>query len=81
MKYKLFFDVIKCDRFCSNFIKTCDLGISDYGVAGIVSFTTEIEPTEKYIEKIIIQLEKTKEEKSLKSYYANIKLNRIEVVK
>ena len=81
MKYKLFFDVILCDRFCSNFIRVCNLGISDYGVAGIVSFTTETEPTDEYIEKIIEQLEKTKEEKSLKFYYANVKLNRIEVIK
>ena len=81
MKYKLVFDVIQCDRVYSNFIRGCDLGISDYGVVGKVSFSTETEPTDEYIDKIIKILEKTKEEKSLEKYFVNVKLNRIEVVK
>ena len=80
MKYKLYFNVIICDRFCSNFIKNCDLGIEEYGVAGTVSFTTQTEPTNEYIERIIKHLEKTKEEKTLEKYFVNVKLNRIEVV-
>lgn len=81
MKYKLYFDVIQCDRFCSNFIRNCDLGIDDYGVGATVSFTTETEPTEEYIEKMIKILEKTKEEKSLEKYFVCVKLNRVELVK
>lgn len=81
MKHKLVFDVIQCDRFCSNFIRNCDLGIDHYGVAGKISFTTETEPTDEYIEKMIKQIEKTKEEKSLEKYFVDVKLNRIELVK
>ncbi len=81
MNYRLYFDAIKCDKWCCNFIKACDLGIEAYGVPITISFTTSTEPTDEYINKMIQQLQKTKEEKSLKVYYANIKLNRIEVIK
>lgn len=80
MKYKLYFNVIMCDRFCSNFIKGCDLGIEEYGVTGTVSFITETEPTNEYVEKMIKILEKTKEEKTLEKYFVNVKLDRIEIV-
>lgn len=78
MKYKLYFDCIMCDRLYSGFIRACDLGISAVGTQGTISFTTKTEPTEEYIEKMIKVLESTKEEKGLKSYYTNVKLNRIE---
>ena len=32
MRYKLVFDVIMCDRFTSNFMKCCGLGIEHVGV-------------------------------------------------
>lgn len=81
MKYKLYFDVIVCDRLYSDLIRACDLGIEHYGARSMISFTTTTEPTDDYVEKMIKQLEKTKEEKSLKQYYVDVKLNRIEVVK
>jgi hypothetical protein len=80
MKYKIYFDVIKCNRFYSNFMRACDLGgITDVGVKGVLSYTTTTEPTKEYIEKMTKALESTKQEKSLGEYFANVKLNRIEI--
>lgn len=81
MNYRLYFDAIQCDKWCCNLIRACDLGIEAYGTPITISFTTSTKPTDEYIEKMIKQLSKTEEEKRLNVYYANVKLNRIEVVK
>lgn len=80
MKYKLFFDVVLCDRLYSNFMRGCDLGIEEVGTSGTVSFTTSEEPTEEYIEKMIKHLESTKQHKELEIYYACVKHTRTEMV-
>lgn len=80
MEYKLFFTAIMCDRLCSKFMKMCDLGVEDVGVEVDMSFTTTTEPTKEYINKIILVLESTKYYKELEKYFANVKLDRIEVV-
>ena len=80
MKYKIYLDAIQCDRFCCNFIRSCDLGIEEYGTPVIISFTIDEEPTKELIDRIIELHLKSKEEKSLKSYFSNIKLNRIELI-
>ena len=46
----------------------------------LISFATDKEPTKENIEKIEKLLESSKEEKSLSSYYANVKFIRAEVV-
>lgn len=80
MKYKVYLNAIKCDRFYCNFIKNCDLGISEFGVPVIISFTMDNEPTKEVIQKIIDCHLKSKEEKSLNSYFSNVTLNRIELI-
>lgn len=80
MKYKIYFDVIQCNRFYSNFMRACDLGgITDVGVKGVLSYVTTTEPTKEYIEKMTKVIESTKQEKSLEAYFVNVKLNRIEL--
>lgn len=80
MEYKLFFTAIMCNRLCGKFMKMCDLGVEDVGVEVDMSFTTTTEPTKEYINKIILVLESTKYYKELEKYFANVKLDRIEVV-
>ena len=55
-------------------------GVSDIGINVEISFITDKEPTKENIEKIEKLLESSKEEKSLSSYYASVKLIRAEVV-
>ena len=55
-------------------------GVSDIGISVEISFITDKEPTKENIEKIEKLLESSKEEKSLSSYYANVKFIRAEVV-
>lgn len=55
-------------------------GIDDIGVNIQISFITDTQPTKKNIEKIEKLLESSKEEKSLTSYYRNVKFNRAEIV-
>ena len=55
-------------------------GVSDIGINVEISFITDEEPTKENIEKIEKLLESSKEEKSLSSYYANVKFIRAEVV-
>lgn len=81
MKYKIYLDAILCDRFCCNFIRSCDLGIDEYGVPVIISFTMDKEPTDEIIQKIIDGHLRSREEKSLREYYINVKLNRIELLR
>lgn len=80
MKYKIYLDAIKCDRLCCNFIRSCDLGIEEYGIPVIISFYMEEQPTKEIIDKIIDCHLKSREEKSLRNYFSNVKLNRVEVV-
>ncbi len=80
MKYKIYLDDILWDRFCRNIFCICYLGIEEYGTPVIISFTIDEEPTKELIDKIIELLLKSKEEKSLKSYFADVKLNRIELM-
>ena len=55
-------------------------GISDVGINVEISFITNKEPTKENIEKIEKLLESSKAEKSLSSYYTNVKFTRAEVV-
>ena len=80
MEYKLFFTALMCNRFCSKFMKMCDLGVEDVGVEVVISFITSEKPTKEYIDKIIKIHESTKDYKELEKYFANVKLDRIEVV-
>lgn len=72
IKYKYTYKAVICDRFCSNFMEKCDLGITDVGVKGNISFVSQIEPTKESIENFRKLIEKSKEEKSLDKYYANV---------
>lgn len=56
-----------------------DYGIEAVGANVSISFVTDKEPTKEYIEKIEKLLESSKEEKSLLSYYLNVKFVRAEV--
>lgn len=79
-KYKVYLSAIKCNRFYSNFMRACDLGIDDIGVRVEISFTIEQEPTKEVIDKIIFAHEQAKYNKDLEEYFVNVKLNRIEVI-
>lgn len=54
-------------------------GIEAVGVNVSISFVTDTEPTKENIEKIEKLLESSKAEKSLSSYYTNVKFIRAEV--
>lgn len=79
-KYKIYLSAIKCNRFYSNFMRACDLGINDIGVKVEISFTIEQEPTKEVIDKIIFAHEQAKYNRDLTEYFINVKLNRIEVI-
>lgn len=55
-------------------------GIEAVGVNVSISFVTDKEPTKENIEKIEKLLESSKAEKSISSYYTNVKFTRAEVV-
>lgn len=80
MKYKYFLSAIQCNRLYSDFMRSCDLGIDSVGVRIEISFVTGKEPTKDNINKIEKLLESSKDEKSLSSYYANVKFIRAEVI-
>lgn len=80
MKYKIYLDAILCDRNCCKLIKAFDLGIEEYGVPVTISFNLNQEPTKEIIEKIIEKHKESKDNKELKKYFTNIKLNRIETI-
>ena len=80
MKYRYFLSAIQCNRLYSNFMKSCGLGIEDVGVNIEISFITDKEPNIENTNKIEKLLESSKEEKSLSSYYRNVKFIRAEVV-
>lgn len=80
MKYRIYLNALKCNRIYSNFIKNCDLGIDDIGLPVTISFSIDVEPTPEIIKKIIECHTKSKENKELDFYFANVKLNRIEVI-
>ena len=80
MKYKLFFTAFMCDRLCGKFMKVCDLGVENVGVKVNMFFTTTTKPTKEYIDDKIKILESTKQYEKLEKYFANVKLDRIEVV-
>lgn len=80
MKYKYYLSAIQCNRFYSNFIKSCGLGIEDVGVNIQISFITDKEPTKDNIEKIEKLLNSSQQEKSLSSYYRNVKFLKAEIV-
>lgn len=79
-KYKVYLSAIKCNRFYSNFMRACDLGIDDVGVKVEISFIIEQEPTKEVIDKIIFAHEQAKYNRDLTEYFINVKLNRIEVI-
>lgn len=54
-------------------------GIEAVGVNVLISFVTDKEPTKENIEKFEKLLESSKAEKSLSSYYTNVKFIRAEV--
>lgn len=80
MKYKYFLSAIQCNRLYSDFMRSCGLGIDSVGVRIEISFITSKEPAEDNINKIEKLLESTKDEKSLSSYYADVKFIRAEVI-
>lgn len=80
MKYKIHLDALMCDKKQSKFIRACDLGITDVGMQVRLSFYTDKEPTNEYIQKIIDLHLSTEKAKELDVYFANVKLNRIELV-
>ena len=55
-------------------------GIEAVGANVSISFVTDKEPTKENIEKIEKLLESSKNEKSLSSYYADVKFIRAEVI-
>lgn len=81
MKYKVYLKATMCDRFTSNFMQMCNLGITDVGVPVKISFTTDDMPTETTIQLIIDKHLETKNNKSLEKYFENVKLDRIELIK
>lgn len=80
MKYRYLLSAIQCNRLYSNFMKSCGLGIEDVGVNIEISFITDKEPNKENTNKIEILLESSKEEKSLSSYYRNVKFIKAEVI-
>lgn len=78
--YKWHLSAIKCNRFYSDFMRACDLGVEDVGINVDISFVTDKKPTKKNVEKIIKIFEKTKEEKSLEAYFTNVKFVRAEII-
>lgn len=80
MKYKYYLSAIQCNRFYSNIMRSFDLGIEDVGLKGEISFITDKKPIKENIDKIEKLLNSTKEEKSLSSYYRNVKFIRVEVI-
>lgn len=80
MKYRYYLSAIQCNRFYSNFMKSCGLGIEDVGVNIQISFITDKEPTKDNIEKIEKLLNSSQQEKSLSSYYRNVKFLKAEIV-
>lgn len=80
VRYKFYFSAIQCNRTYSNFIRNCDLGVSDVGSQVEISFTTDKKPTQKNIDKMINILESTKQEESLAQYYTCVKYVRTEII-
>ena len=80
MKYKIYLDAIKCNRWYCNFIKSCGLGIDEYGTPCVISFIMEEQPTEEIINKIIDIHLQTKDNKKLECYFSNVKFKKIEVL-
>lgn len=80
MKYKYYLTAIQCNRVYSNFMRGLDLGIDDVGVNIQISFITDKEPTKENTEKIEKLLESSRDEKSLSSYYRNVKFQTAEIV-
>ena len=56
MKYRYFLSAFQCNRLYSNFMRSCDCGISDVGTRVEISFITDKEPTKENIEKIEIRM-------------------------
>lgn len=56
-------------------------GITDVGIPMTISIDTDKKPTGKYLNKLTKILENTKNEKSLISYYTNVKFVTCEVIK
>lgn len=80
MKFRYYFTAIQCNRFCCNFIKSCDLGIDGYGKTVSISFITDLEPNKQNIEKLEKLLEKSEEETSLEEYFSMVKFEKAEVI-
>ena len=80
MKYKYYLTALQCNRIYSFFMRNCGLGIEDVGVNTTISFITDKEPIKENIEKIEKLLESSKQEKSLSSYYRNVKFIKAEVI-
>ena len=78
MAYKVYVEAILCDRWQCDFLKRCDLGITDVGKEVKMSFITEEEPTSEELRKITELLLSTKDNKELKQYYSSVRINCIE---
>ena len=79
-KYRYYFSAIQCNRAYSNFMKSCDLGITDVGIPKEISFVTDTEPKKDNINKIENLLNSTQKEKELGAYFRNVKFIKAEVV-
>lgn len=77
--YKYFFSCLICDKFCSNFMRACQLGITDVGIKAIISFISDLEPNQNNIERIKNLLLSSKNAK-IDSYYANVSFESVEIV-
>lgn len=75
MAYKVYLEAILCDRWQCDFMKMCDLGITDVGKEVKMSFITEEEPTSEKLQKITELLLSTKDNKELEQYYSNVRIN------
>jgi len=72
MVYKLYFDVVICDKQMSDFMRACDL-CDGIGVRATISIKSTIKPTEEYIKKLTKTLENTKNHNELKQYFVDVK--------
>lgn len=80
MIYKVYLEALLCDKWQCNFIKNCDLGITEFGKNITISFTTEEEPTTDKLQNVIKILLSTRDNKDFEQYYSNVSVKRIEML-
>lgn len=80
MKYRYYFTALQCNRFYTNFMRTCDLNIEDVGIQVKISFISDIEPTQENISKLEKIIEQTQNEKNLETYFRNVKCSSLKII-